>query len=95
MKEEHRLKEENERLRLMVQEMLAQERSRSNSASMCVFLHLTLYIREYSKTCFKQPLKIDKTKILMENNTLMEVKSIAECSPVLKTNVWCFFQVVA
>ena len=38
VKEEHKLKEENERLRLMVQEMLAQERSRSNSASMCVFL---------------------------------------------------------
>ena len=35
----------------------------------------------YSKTCLKQPLKIDKTKILMTNGSLMNVESIAECSP--------------
>ena len=38
----------------------------------------------YCKTCLKQPLidlKIDKTKVLMENGCLMMVKSIAECSP--------------
>ena len=37
-------------------------------------------IKKDSKTCVKQPLKIDKTKILMTNNSLMKVKSIAECS---------------
>ena len=31
-------------------------------------------------TCPKQPLKIDKTKFLMTNDSLMKVKSIAECS---------------
>ena len=35
----------------------------------------------YSKTCVKWPLKIDKTKILMTNGSLMKVKSVAECSP--------------
>ena len=34
-----------------------------------------------SKICVKQPLKIDKTKILMTNGSLMKVESIAECSP--------------
>ena len=32
-----------------------------------------------SKTCFKWPLKIDKTKILMTNGSLMKVARIAEC----------------
>ena len=32
----------------------------------------------YSKTCLKQPLKIDKTKILMTNGSLMKVESIAD-----------------
>ena len=53
---------------------------------------------KYSKTCVKRPLKIDKTKILMTNGSLMMGKSIAECSPlsilqyfcVLKTNFWSF-----
>ena len=38
---------------------------------------------QYSKTGLKQPLKKDKTKILITNGTcsLMKVKSIAECSP--------------
>ena len=35
----------------------------------------------YSKTCVKRLLKIDKTKILMVNGSLMNVESIAECSP--------------
>ena len=35
----------------------------------------------YSKTCVKQPLKIDKTKNLITNGSLMKVESIAECSP--------------
>ena len=36
---------------------------------------------QYSKTCLKQPLKKDKTKILITNGSLMKVKSITECSP--------------
>ena len=36
--------------------------------------------KENSKTCLKWPLKIDKTKILMTNGSLMMVESIAECS---------------
>ena len=36
---------------------------------------------QYSKTCLKQPLKKDKTKILIINGSLMKVESIAECSP--------------
>ena len=35
----------------------------------------------YSKTFLKQPLKKDKTKILIANGSVMKVKSIAECSP--------------
>ena len=34
----------------------------------------------YSKTCLKRPLKIDKTKVLMENGSLMRVESIEEFS---------------
>ena len=42
---------------------------------------------QYSKTGLKQPLKKDKTKILIiTNESLMKVKSIAECSP------WRFLQ---
>ena len=33
------------------------------------------------KPLVKQPLKIDKTRILMKNGSLMKVESIAECSP--------------
>ena len=36
---------------------------------------------KHGKTSLKQPLKIDKTKILMTNGRLMHVKIIAECSP--------------
>ena len=36
---------------------------------------------EYSKPVVKRPLKKDKAKILMTNGSLMQVKSIAECSP--------------
>ena len=34
-----------------------------------------------SKTCVKRPSKIDKTKILMTDGSLMKVKSIEGCSP--------------
>ena len=40
---------------------------------------------QYSKTCLKQPLKKDITKILVTNGRLMKVKSIAECSAILLT----------
>ena len=32
----------------------------------------------YSKTCVKRPLKIDKTKILMTNGSLIKVENISE-----------------
>ena len=32
------------------------------------------------KTCLKRPLKIDKTKVLKINGSLMKVEIIAECS---------------
>ena len=35
----------------------------------------------YSKLCENGHSKIDKTKILMTNGSLMKVESIAECSP--------------
>ena len=50
-------------------------------------IHLTASLRtpqkgsKYSKTCLKQPLKKDKTKILIKNGSLMKVERIAECSP--------------
>ena len=34
----------------------------------------------YSKTCLKRPIKIDKTKVLKTNGSLMKVENIAECS---------------
>ena len=37
---------------------------------------------KYSKTCVSGRSKIDKTKILMTNGSLMKVESIAECSPL-------------
>ena len=49
-------------------------------------IHLTESLRtpkngcQYSKTCLKQPLKKDKTKIFITNGSLMKVKRIAECS---------------
>ena len=36
--------------------------------------------KNYSKTCLKQPLKKDKTKVLKTTGSLMKVQSIAECS---------------
>ena len=35
---------------------------------------------QYSKACLKQPLKKDKTKVLITNGSLMKVERIAECS---------------
>ena len=39
-----------------------------------------LAFHHYSKTCLKRPLKIDITKVLVENGSLMKVESKAECS---------------
>ena len=46
---------------------------------MCLW-HFLFFFYYYSKTCLKWPLKIDKTKVLTTNGSLMKVKSIAECS---------------
>ena len=35
---------------------------------------------QYSKICLKQPLKKDKTRLLITFGSLMKVKRIAECS---------------
>ena len=35
---------------------------------------------KYSKICLKWPLKIDETKVLKTNGSLMKLESIAECS---------------
>ena len=42
---------------------------------------LTIKSHLYSKTCVNGHSKIDKTKILMTNGSLMKVEIIAECSP--------------
>ena len=41
----------------------------------------------YVKTCLKQPLKKDKTKILITIGSLMKGKSFVECSP---WDIWSF-----
>ena len=47
-------------------------------------VHLTASIErvhvscQYSKTCLRQPLRKDKTKILITNGSLMKVKRIAD-----------------
>ena len=46
-------------------------------------------IHVYSKTCLKQPLEKDKTKILMTSGSLMKVESIAECSHWTFTPALC------
>ena len=51
------------------------------SVSMLTIIRPMFKSAAYSKTCLKQPLKKDKTKILITNGSLMKVKSIAECSP--------------
>ena len=39
-------------------------------------------VKRYSKTCLKRLLKIYITMVLMVNGSLMQVESIAECSPL-------------
>ena len=43
-------------------------------------LYLLLDIVYFSKTGLKRSLKIDKTKVLKTNGSLIKVESIAECS---------------
>ena len=46
-----------------------------------VYFCLAFYpVLKYSKTCFKRPLKKDKTKVLIANGSLMKVKSIADAT---------------
>ena len=57
-------------------------------------LHLMLFLRlptwcnsfcskwSYSQTCFKRPLKTDKSKVLMENDSLMKVKMYCRMLPL-------------
>ena len=44
------------------------------------YLAVSFAYPQYSKTCLEGPLKIDKTKILITDGSLMEVESITECS---------------
>ena len=43
--------------------------------------------KEYSKTVLSGHSKIDKTKILMTNGSLMKVESIVECSPLERSAI--------
>ena len=46
------------------------------------------------KPVLRGHLKIDKTKVLMTNGSLMKVKSISECSPwSILQYFWCVFGV--
>ena len=38
------------------------------------------HLAHYSETCLKQPLKHNKSKVLKTGGSLVQVKSIAECS---------------
>ena len=46
---------------------------------------MTAWNAKYNKACVKGHSKIDKTKILMTNGSLMKVESIAECSAIILT----------
>ena len=39
-----------------------------------------MLLSKYGKTCLKRSLKIDKSKVLKEDGSFMQVESIAECS---------------
>ena len=72
----------------------------------CIFSHLILldasadmvYLDLYSKLCLKWPLKNSHNQVLMENGSVIMVKSIPDWSflqyfltAVSKTNFWCSF----
>ena len=50
-------------------------------ASICFQNTDSLWLLHTVKPVLSGHLKIDKTKVLMENVSLMKVESIAECSP--------------
>ena len=56
------------------------DRKNTICCTQCV-RRIQLIWANYSKTCLIWPLKIDKTKIVMTNDSLMKVESIAECYP--------------
>ena len=65
----------------------SEARTRGPSVSSQALYHwATALLREYTgktaKPAFSGHSKIDKTKILMTNGSLMKVESIAECSPL-------------
>ena len=48
---------------------------------------------QYSKTCLKQPLKTDKTKILIIIGSLMKVEILLTCiKPCIKRQLIFFFE---
>ena len=65
----------------------------------------TLMQSDQYSSVLERPLKNDKTKVLMENGSLMKDERIAECSvilltcikqqSVLKNNFWCSFWVAS
>ena len=59
---------------------LMQVKSKKNNFKFCTFIWRPAILSHmHSKTCLKHHSKIDKTKVLMENGSLMKVESIAEC----------------
>ena len=66
---------------LVVNKSLFNKKYSSYSESMNSTKQKVLVGSQYSKTCPKQPLKKDKTKILLTNSSLMKVKRFAQCSP--------------
>ena len=46
------------------------------SSSRTALAHISMY----NKTFLERPLKIDKTKVLKRDVSIMQVESIAECS---------------
>ena len=53
----------------------------NNSRPPIAIMFLSRYLDKYSKHVSSGHSKIDKTNLLMTNDSLMKVKSIAECSP--------------
>ena len=52
------------------------------------------WIALYSATCLKQPLKIDKTKVLKTGGSLLQVESIAEFSAGAFCNTFDLHQAI-
>ena len=50
-----------------------------------------MYLHNTVQPVLSDHFKIDKTKVVMENDSLMEVKSVAECSPWSKGSILQYF----